>query len=303
MELPSDILLSLLMPSVTNARASEDNFMNEDHWKIGTSSMFLSALGIGPFKDVFWTITDQPGNPYNSSELNPLLMTMVSILSAGPVGIGDGLGMTNETLIMKTCRADGVLLKPSVSATDIDAHFLPNGAPLGNIWTTYSLMNNISWYYTLAVDVTQQYNLYPYSIWPPPSMTPGLVSGYVYFDYFNPSCTIHGNPSSTCLYPFDMNTPLPLQNPSPVNGIHQLSYYVIAPVFTNNWVVLGEVSKFVTISPKRTVDVVQQGNGVIVNIVGSPKEMVTFAFKTPMNTILVINTIIDNNGKATIQVK
>jgi len=27
--------------------------------------MFVTALGIMPFKDVFWTTPEQPGNPYS----------------------------------------------------------------------------------------------------------------------------------------------------------------------------------------------------------------------------------------------
>ena len=46
------------------ARASGDYRPNNDNWKIGVSSIFADALGLAPFKDNFWTTTDQPGNPY-----------------------------------------------------------------------------------------------------------------------------------------------------------------------------------------------------------------------------------------------
>ena len=46
------------------ARATGDYQPGNDNWKIGVSSLFVDAIGVAPFKDNFWTTTDQPGNPY-----------------------------------------------------------------------------------------------------------------------------------------------------------------------------------------------------------------------------------------------
>lgn len=46
------------------ARVSTDYHLRNDQWKIGVTSIFAHALGVVPFKDNFWTTTDQPGNPY-----------------------------------------------------------------------------------------------------------------------------------------------------------------------------------------------------------------------------------------------
>jgi hypothetical protein len=43
----------------------------------------------------------------------------------------------NKTLIMQTCNADGLLLKPEKPATAIDRSFFPSG-PKGEVWQTFS---------------------------------------------------------------------------------------------------------------------------------------------------------------------
>ena len=50
----------------------------------------------------------------------PELQTAVALLSAGPVGPGDKIGSANKTLLMSTCRSDGLLLKPGYPATALD---------------------------------------------------------------------------------------------------------------------------------------------------------------------------------------
>ena len=44
----------------------------------------------------------------------------MALLSCGPVGPGDKAGSANKTLLMRTCRADGLLLKPGYPATPLD---------------------------------------------------------------------------------------------------------------------------------------------------------------------------------------
>ena len=41
----------------------------------------------------------------------------VCVAQAGPVGPGDKVGSANKSLLMATCRADGLLLKPGYPAT------------------------------------------------------------------------------------------------------------------------------------------------------------------------------------------
>ena len=95
-----------------------------------------------PFKDDFWTTSVQPGNPYGADTMEPnsvleaLVRTLacahlatgrlrrvdsrvctaclpqVATLSTGPVGPSDSIGHFDVDLIMRTCRDQGMLLKP-----------------------------------------------------------------------------------------------------------------------------------------------------------------------------------------------
>lgn len=49
----------------------------------------------------------------------------------------DKIGYANRTLIMQTCRDDGLLLKPDKPATSIERTF-GETPPQGEMWTTYS---------------------------------------------------------------------------------------------------------------------------------------------------------------------
>lgn len=63
MGLSRHMLQSVELPAVTAMRVSGDYEPGLDQWKIGYASSWAYALGLSPFKDTFWTTTNQPGNP------------------------------------------------------------------------------------------------------------------------------------------------------------------------------------------------------------------------------------------------
>ena len=84
-------------------------------------------MGLRPYKDSWFsalqdwatanvTCTSGGGhaNPpyYGLQERHPELQLLVSVLSAGPVAPGDNIGMSNVSLIMRSCTRDGRLLQP-----------------------------------------------------------------------------------------------------------------------------------------------------------------------------------------------
>lgn len=58
---PRHIIASTAIPAVTHARASEDYQVGTGNSYIMLPSLLYSAVGIQPFKDVFWSTVDQPG--------------------------------------------------------------------------------------------------------------------------------------------------------------------------------------------------------------------------------------------------
>ncbi len=62
---------------ILQSRVTDDYGPGNDNWMIGVTSMFADALGLAPSKDVFWTTSHQPGNPYGLY-LNTILGTLMS---------------------------------------------------------------------------------------------------------------------------------------------------------------------------------------------------------------------------------
>lgn len=121
---PADFLQTLTLPRVTSIRTSGDYrylFDNGFHWYWFLCTNALArSLGLYAFKDVFLSYPPaggMPGEPY--AEIEALL----AALSAGPVGIGDRRGATCVEVVRRTCRADGVLIKPDASVAAIDRCF------------------------------------------------------------------------------------------------------------------------------------------------------------------------------------
>lgn len=97
---------------------------------VGTSSILAAAMGLAPSKDAFWSSSTEhyplslpesgagtrnkgspPRYPF-AKEHYPEVQAAVAVLSCGPVGPSDAVGEANASLLARTCRSDGLLLKP-----------------------------------------------------------------------------------------------------------------------------------------------------------------------------------------------
>ena len=127
MDLPAVALASVQWGAVTNARLQGDGFPDDGgRYDIFQSSLLYSAIDLAPFLDVVWTTSCQPlpDNVFKECEPHVEQLNFIAALSAGPVGFGDAIGMTNMTLLNMSCRSDGVLLQPSAPATPVEFTFL-----------------------------------------------------------------------------------------------------------------------------------------------------------------------------------
>ena len=116
MATPADFCQTTTLRHVTSIRTSGD------HGYIATAGMLWAwflygnalarALGLLPYKDVFHASTE----PGAHGEVEALL----SVLSAGPVGIGDAVGVADPALVRRTCRSDGILVKPDLPVAALD---------------------------------------------------------------------------------------------------------------------------------------------------------------------------------------
>jgi hypothetical protein len=158
MATPAQFLQTVTLSQVTSIRTSGDYrymFDNGLNWVWFLHGNALArALGLNPFKDVFLShgaTSLSHGEPY--AEIEALLAS----LSAGPVAIGDQIGATDRDLVKRTCRDDGVLIKPDVPIAAIDACYRANAflekQPL--IGECYSDHRAGRWAYVTAFHASQ----------------------------------------------------------------------------------------------------------------------------------------------------
>ena len=136
------ILQSLNNSAVTQIRVSDDYQPGNSQWHVGDTTVLAHAMGLAAFKDTFRTVTNEPHCAFMQPEPYPALETYVAALTGGPIGPGDTVETFNRTLIMSTCRADGLLLKPTRPAMSLDATFLyrafGEGGPNGQVTIAYT---------------------------------------------------------------------------------------------------------------------------------------------------------------------
>ena len=82
----------------------------------------MAALAQRPFFDFVWSTKCQNQSTWaGKAEEYVELAWIMSVLTAGAVGFGDYPGDSNTTLIMTSCRTDGVLLTASLPSHYLDA--------------------------------------------------------------------------------------------------------------------------------------------------------------------------------------
>eukprot|EP01051_Picozoa_sp_SAG22_P000911 SAG22_NODE_30_length_28348_cov_12.488584_8_plen_335_part_00 len=83
---------------------------------------------------------------------------------AGPVGPGDKIGAANKTLLLSTCRADGLLLKPGYPAISSDSILTKRSRGgldrhTGELNVAYSVISNVSFATIIAIDLPHDITL------------------------------------------------------------------------------------------------------------------------------------------------
>ncbi len=123
MATPADFAQTTTLSQVTSVRTSGDHGYIATPGQLWawfcTTNALARALGLMPFKDVFRTDPEVAGD---TGEPEALL----SALSTGPVGLGDRVGHHDIGLARRTCRADGLLIKPHTPIAATGASMLAN---------------------------------------------------------------------------------------------------------------------------------------------------------------------------------
>jgi hypothetical protein len=215
--LPRHFLQSSKYENVTTIRTSADRF-SRDKWNdFLYSSRFASALGIWPWADVF-----------RSDELENLLL---ATLSAGPVGVGDRLGQTNQANLLRAVRKDGVIVKPDVPMVPVDQSFLNDAQGLDRpmVASTYTDFGGLKAVYVFAFDRTGSFM--PAEFRPSDLGFGGAVYAYNYFERTGrmiDAGELASEPAS--------------------NGF---SFLILVPVGSSGIAFLGDAEHFVSLGKKR----------------------------------------------------
>lgn len=293
MGLPSIALDSVRHGAITNARASEDNFpTNENRWRIGYTAMMLGALEVMPFMDVIWTTPHQPGNAYKVDRDNIEFQAIIAALSAGPVGIGDGLGLTNASLVAMFAAPDGTLVRPSVPATPIDAMYSPVGGTLrpaagSELWQANSDIKatevagdgtaSTLYYSIFAADLPDGYALRGVHLYPQlPADT-----AYVVARMSKAALCVNGTAAAACVEVFGSTQAVSVATPPMVGTVHGFDVLTASPLLGGGFALLGELGKFVRVSPFRFISASATETSMSVALHGTPHEVIPVTFVVP----------------------
>jgi hypothetical protein len=150
---PADICQTVTLRNVSSVRTSGDHgyLVSAGYlwaWFLYVNA-FADALGLRPYKDVFHSDTT---NADAHSEVEALL----SALSTGPVGIGDRLGRAEAAIVRRTCRADGMLVKPHTPIAAINRAFGRWATRRRTLMTgtAHTFHGDTTWTYALTLNCT-----------------------------------------------------------------------------------------------------------------------------------------------------
>jgi len=110
MATPRFFLQGVKYSNLTTIRTSDDRFEPSKWRHFLYTSQFAQAVGVWPWCDVF-----------KSDEMGNLIL---SVLSGGPVGIGDAMGKENKANILMAARPDGLLVKSDSPIVPCDQTYI-----------------------------------------------------------------------------------------------------------------------------------------------------------------------------------
>ncbi len=230
---PGAFLYALQLPGVTNARTGGDYWARapKEFFFVPISQANILAWGAGiwPSFDTFYSYKSSIfTRQFLYRERYPALTALLSTLGGGLVCPGDRPELADADLLLKTCREDGVLLKPDRPITCNDLMFKPHAKPY--IMDTATKRGNNYWRYIVIV------NFWPRRV-KDPHMTMqeiGEDGGGVLYDFFGR--TLREITTMDVI-------PLPKRRMA-------YKYFIFAPFLLDGVALIGAPEKFVTCASK-----------------------------------------------------
>mmetsp|Transcript_28175 Transcript_28175/g.52614 ORF Transcript_28175/g.52614 Transcript_28175/m.52614 type:complete len:774 (-) Transcript_28175:206-2527(-) len=315
---PCHALATSAMQAVTNARASPDHVRVYEHREemIGWNSLLLASLGVWSSRDNVWTNSSETRSNVNN-ETDVITNTILALLAGGPYGPGDGAGSMNRSLIMRTCRDDGLMLRADFPSVPLDKTFAVgfDAVKPVHVWATSSWLpsssesqsqsesesesqsrsesesqsQSLPYTYVVALNLDDPFEISLGDLQSSAGSSPTgrfiarevMANGTLFpltSERLRPVDEGHSAQLPAC----------PVIDPLTAGSV----FWTFAPVLANDWAYLGEVDKIVSASSRRVRMVhtlnatgatgVGAAAGVVqVTLVGSPGEATTVAFAPP----------------------
>jgi hypothetical protein len=259
MATPADFAQTTTLTQVTSVRTCGDHGYIATPGQLWawfcTTNALARALGLMPFKDVFRADPEVAGD---TGEPEALL----SALSTGPVGLGDRVGRFDPVLARRTCRADGILIKPHTPIAVTDTSMLAGPAFNNELLVAecYSDHRAGRWSYVVAMHGNP---------------SDDEIDRVVAFDDLG----VSEPDGDVIVWDFRARTATRLGADGQWRVRAQRegwTYLVLAPVFGHDFTVIGDTSKFVPAGDARLevlpaaqgADLIVKGPGETVTITG-----------------------------------
>jgi hypothetical protein len=273
------ILQSTMLPSVTNARGTDDNTRNyASILSMGQNTFLFYALGIFTSRDNVWTSKADVnqtncGNRDFCYEPNAHLDNVIALLAGGPYGIADALEFVNRTVVMYSCRTDGLLLRPQQPIASLEFTFVDDDAKGSLIWAAHDDFGSLRWSYVVGVDLNKDVAITPRRLSPGAPCACGEMAAWEVVIGEKVRKVVLFSNSSPFMFPKSKPLNLPYEINSPPH-----THYNVAPVLSNGMVFLGETSKWATMSFGRVLVLNVDESSLVLVVAGAPSETVTFAY-------------------------
>lgn len=278
---PGIFMQAVKYPNITQVRPSGDYLAGAPkqlYWIPFTkTSMLAWAVGLYPWKDVFLS---SQGQRALRDESRPEEETLISVLSAAMVGPGDRIGFINKDLLMRTCRLDGLLLKPDLPAMPIDKMFVENSALYTIITETATGLG--TYYYVAGFNIfPQKFRERELSF-----QDLGIQAGnYLVYDW---NSGILQPEKNKIVYPKKLD-------------MYRSAYYVLVPDSGKTPALIGERQKFVMVSKARFPELAVKDSTLRLSIAGVLKEELELLFKAekkPVANVISGANLVDANFDA-----
>lgn len=254
---PADMLQTVTLTQVTSVRTSGDYrymFDNGLNWVWFLHGNALArALGLNPYKDVFITHGDAGLGPAERfSEVESLLAS----LSTGPVGIGDRRGHGDRALVLRSCREDGVLVKPDLPLAALDRCFRENAflRPVPLVAETCSRHGAGTWIYLVVLHASRKQDPIAYEVALAELGALAPQAAVVAYDWrsgafrrLEPDAVLRGE--------------LAWQD---------FSYTVLCPIVAPGLALFGDVTRWATMGDRRVAHVEAGADGIAFDLLGTP---------------------------------